>query len=354
MFYKKAIAFTVAAFLVLGTGCSSKDNNGEEIVVPQGESVSNGDITIINGDNLDEPPADEEKITINLGLYNGASAISAAHLLDNSEKGVSYENYNGILYTSYKEIAAALESGEISAAAMPLNEAARLYNTSSKEYKVAMINSLFNYCIAQNGSIITADIISLAGKAITVADDDSIGKIVLNKLIEDYNIEGCSIEPAENAEAVIEGLANGSIQLALTQEPYISTASIKNPNVTMGIDLYDSWFDKDNVDIVTGCLVISNDFISQNEKAFVYFLKDYDASVNLTKKNIDETAQLAAKFSLTDSAASAKSGIPGCGIVSKKGNDMTALTSEFFNFIGSVDVSALGGKTPAMDFYYME
>ncbi len=353
MFYKKVIAFSIAAALIFASGCTSNDN-GDVKVVPQGEAVSNGDITIINGENLDEPPTEEEKININIGLYNGASALSAAHLLDNSEKGVSYENYSSNLYTSVKDIETAFEKGEIVAAAMPFNEAAKLYNTSSKEYKVAMINSLFNYCIAQNGSSITSDIASLENKTITVAENDSIGKIVLNKLIKDYDISNCNITTVADINDITSGLADGSINLALTQEPYISTASVKNPNVTMGIDLYDLWFEKGNVDIVTGCLVVSNDFIKSNEKAFVYFLKDYDASVILSKKNIDDTAQLAAKFGLTDSAASAKSGIPGCGITAKKNNDMTELASEYFNFINSVDVSAIGGKIPASNFYYTE
>lgn len=353
MFYKKAIAFSVAAALVLVSGCTSTDN-GNEIVVPQGEAVSNGDITVINGGNLDEPPTEEERITINIGLYSGASALSSAHLLDNSKKGVSYENYSSKVYTSVKDIETAFDNGEIVAAAIPLNEAAKLYNTNSGKYKVAMINSLFNYCIAQNGSVVTTDITSLSGKTITVAEDDNIGRVVLNKLIEDYDISGCSITTVENVEAIITGLADGSIQLALTQEPYLSTASVKNPNINMGIDLYDSWFEMDNVDIVTGCLVVANDFIVTNEKAFVYFLKDYEASVILTKKNIDETAQLAEEFGLTDSSSSAKSGIPGCSIIAKKNNDMKALASEYFNFVSSVDVSAIGGKTPAIDFYYTE
>ncbi len=353
MFYKKAIAFSVAAALILTSGCSFS-NKDEEIVVPQGESVSNGDITVINGENMDEPPTEEEKITINIGLYEGASALGAAHLLDNSDKDVSYEYYSGTAYSSISELTAALENGDVQAAAMPLNEAAKIYNNNGGGYKIAMINSLFNYCIAQNGNALSNDIAELAGKTVVVAADDSIGKIVIDKLISDYSIEGCSVTTVDSSEALMSGLADGSIQYGLTQEPYMSTLSANNANVTMGIDLYDSWFDAGNVDIVTGCLVASDTFITTNAKAFVYFLKDYEASVILAKKNLDETAQLSEKYGLIDSADSAKAGIPGCGIMAKKNNDMANLASEFFNFVASVDVSAIGGKTPGVDFYYKE
>lgn len=354
MFYKKAIAFSVAAMLALSVGCnSSSDKDENSINVPVGDSVSNGDITIKNGDNMDEPPTEEEKITIRMGLYNGSASLSAAHLLENNETNIAYEKYSYTLYNTVDEVKSALKNGDVDVATMPLNEAAKLYNTTDGKFKVAMLNSMFNYCIAENGSSIT-DITSLSGKTIKIAADDEIGNVVINKLISDYNISGCNIESVDSVSDIVKGLSDGSITIALTQEPYISEASANNANVIMALDLYDSWFEKNDADIVTGCLVASSDFIKSNAKAFAYFMKDYDASVTVTRKNIDESSQLAAKYQISASAQIAKSAIPGCSISGKTGNDMIDCANMYLNFINSTDTNAIGGIVPDVNFYYNE
>lgn len=354
MFYKRAIAFSVAAALML-VGCSKTGSNNEA-PASESETALSGEITVYEATDLDVAPTEEEKITINIGLYEGAASLGAAHLLENSTNGIAYENYNPTVYSSDNEIISALEDGKVVAAVLPLNTAARLYNRGERKYKLAMLSSFFNYCIAQNGNILSKenDITSLIGKDIAIAEDDVIGKIVIEKIIKDYNIENCNIKTVATREDLVNGLKDNSIKLALIQEPYLSEATVANQAVTMGIDLYDSWYDKNDADIVTGALVVADNFINQNKKAFVYFLKDYDASVIITRKNIDESSQLAEKYKLSSSAAVAKSAIPGCSISTAKDNKMIESATKYFNLIGSLNPSALGGKIPARDFYYTE
>lgn len=332
MIYKKALAISLLSALVLTSGCS-KD---EAIEVPPGTSATDGDITIINGTDLDTPPTEEEKVTIKIGFYDSSASISAGHLLENGENGVAYENYSASVYNNADEVVAAMEAGEIDASTLSIDEAVNLCLDNPGEFKIAMVNSLFNYCIAQNSGEIT-DITNLSGKTIYVAENDRVGMAVLNKLIEDYGITGCTIETLGNKDEVVNSIANGTIQYALLQEPYLSQAVNINSNVTLGIDLYDSWFDMDNADIVTGCLVVSNDLAEYNEKAMIYFLRDYDASVIITRKNLDESAQLAEKFGLTDSAAAAKASIPGCSIGVVKDDKMVTTVTECVNLINSID-----------------
>ncbi|MGN1317489.1 MAG: ABC transporter substrate-binding protein [Lachnospirales bacterium] len=355
MFYKKAIAFSVAAMLALSVGCnfSSSDNDENAIKVPVGSSATNGDITLINGENMDEPPTEEEKITIRMALYNGSSSLSAAHLLENSQTNVAYEKYSYTNFNTVEEVKNALENNEADVATMPLNEAAKLYNTSGGKFKVCLINSMFNYCIAENGNSIT-DISNLAGKTVTISESDEISKIVLDKILSDYNISNCTISTVKDNKAIVDGLSNGSIKVAMTQVNYISEASNNNANVVMAIDLYDSWYEYNDADVVTGCLVASNDFINSNKKAFVYFMKDYDASVTITKKNIDESSQLAEKYGLASSAKAAKSAIPGCSITTKTGSDMIDISGKFLNFVNSVNPDAIGAILPDNNFYYNE
>ena len=359
MFYKKAIALSVAVLMLFSVGCGNNavsDGNASEgtteIYVPEGSRATNGDITIVNGD-MGTPPTEAEKVTINLGLYDSAAALSAGHLLENNATGVAYEKYNCKLYSNAEQTVQALENGEIDVASLPIDSAVNLYVSSKGSYQIAMVNSTFIYCIAQNGDTVT-DLASLAGKTVTVAENDKLGTAVLNKLLSDYGVQDCTINTVADTAALVDGLVNGSVKLAITQEPYMSEATAKNAAVTMGLDLYDSWNDKSNTNIVTGCIVVSNGFTLSERKAFVYFLKDYEASVNLTRKNIAESSQLAEKYKLTASAATAKSALPGCSVSADLNDDMETKVTECINFLNSVDSAILGGASADTKMFFKQ
>ena len=57
---------------------------------------------------------------------------------------------------------------------------------------------------------------------------------------------------------------------------------------------------------------------------------------------------------IVDNAKIAEKAIPGCMLVCQTGKDMKAALSGYLQVLADADASAVGGKLPADDFYYME
>lgn len=57
---------------------------------------------------------------------------------------------------------------------------------------------------------------------------------------------------------------------------------------------------------------------------------------------------------IVDNAKIAEKAIPGCMLVCQTGKDMKAALSGYLQVLFDADASAVGGKLPADDFYYME
>ena len=146
------------------------------------------------------------------------------------------------------------------------------------------------------------------------------------------------------------------IKLALiSKKPFLSQATANNPNVSLAIDLYDDWDDAaGGIELPTGCLVVNSDFFGSNPKAVSYFLKDFDASVNMSRHSIDETAQMAERYKMVSSASIAKSAIPGSSISISIGDKMKTTVSDFLNLMNKNDPAVIGNKIPDENFYYID
>ena len=57
---------------------------------------------------------------------------------------------------------------------------------------------------------------------------------------------------------------------------------------------------------------------------------------------------------IVDNAKIAEKAIPGCMLVCQTGKDMKAALGGYLQVLADADASAVGGKLPADDFYYME
>jgi len=91
-----------------------------------------------------------------------------------------------------------------------------------------------------------------------------------------------------------------------------------------------------------------------NPKAVRYFIKDFDASVNMSRHSIDETAQMAERYKMVSSASIAKSAIPGSSISVTTGDKMKTTVSDFLNLMSKNDPAVIGNKIPDENFYYID
>ena len=354
MIYKKLLIVSSAFLLTLGfSGCGQNNSDSsDEIQLVTAAPSDNENSENTSEDSMDNPPSNEEKITIKLGLMSGINSYVVTHLMDINDTNDSYEKYEFIQGNTVSQLCEKLKSGEINAATIPVDVAARLYNETGK-IKILATNSVCNYYIASAGEDVNG-VAGLANKTLTIAKDDLLAKSVIDTILKSQNITNCTINYADSTDAIVTGLSDGSVKLALIQEPFLSQATANNSNVKLVVDLYDDWGDASGIELPTGCLVVNSDFFGSNPKAVSYFLKDFDASVNMTRHNIDETAQMAERYKMVSSAAIAKSAIPGASVSISTGDEMKTIVDKFLNFMMKNDPTVIGNKIPDENFYYIE
>ena len=355
MIYKRLLLVSSAFLLTLGfSGCGqSNSENSDEIQVVTAAPSGNENSENTSEDSMDNPPSNEEKVTIKLGLMSGVNSYVVTHLMDSNDTNDSYEKYEFIQGNTVSQLCEKLKNGEIDASTLPIDVATRLYNETGK-VKLVATSSACNYYVASVGESVKG-VTGLAGKTLTVAKDDLLAKSVIDTILKAQNVTNCTINYADSTDAIVKGLSDGSIKLALIQEPFLSQATANNPNVSLAIDLYDDWDDAaGGIELPTGCLVVNSDFFGSNPKAVSYFLKDFDASVNMSRHSIDETAQMAERYKMVSSASIAKSAIPGSSISISIGDKMKTTVSDFLNLMNKNDPAVIGNKIPDENFYYID
>lgn len=349
LFNKKMLAISLTALLILCTAC----NRNAAIPDSENNDSINNEVAVNNAKlpevNDDMAPSDDEKIEIKLGLVkNSASALGAAHLFVNSEDNSAYEKYTPIVYNSYDELYTAFNNGEIAVAVLPPDKAAKCY-TNVNCYVTAVTGGS-NYYIAERGNTVK-DIADLNGKTITLSKEDTMAESILNIIIRSNNISVVYNWVDTNTQ-LINGLKDGSIDFAITQEPYLSL--VTGDNIRSALDLYDSWMDIVKEELVTSCLVVNKNFVAEEAVPFQFFMKDYAASASMAKRNTEETAECANKFALIDDVNASKAAIPGCGIMFKTGSEMKNMLAAFYKNVAENNADILGGYVPDDNFYFVK
>ena len=101
-----------------------------------------------------------------------------------------------------------------------------------------------------------------------------------------------------------------------------------------------------------GVLIVQKSFVEENKEAFNRFLEEYEESINFTNENMDEAAELIAKYGILPNANIAKKAIPLSNIVYKDAVEARIFLDEFFNILYDFEPSSIGGKLADEGFYY--
>ena len=105
---------------------------------------------------------------------------------------------------------------------------------------------------------------------------------------------------------------------------------------------------------LTGVNVVRRAIAEEHPEAVAEFLSRHAGSVKAVNAAPADWAQAVVDVGIVDYAKIAEKAIPGCMLVCQTGKDMKAALGGYLQVLADADVSAVGGKLPADDFYYME
>jgi len=300
--------------------------------------------------------APAEKTTIRLTGIKGPTGIGMVRLMELNEKNETDNKYEITLSASPDEIVGKVSSGAVDIAAVPTNLAANLYAKTQKKVKIIALNTMgMLRILAKDGSGISSAA-DLKGKTITLFGKGSTPEYILNYILTKNNLTPgkdvtLNFVTSEHSEVATLALA-GQADIVLVPEPFATQIISKNAEFKSVIDLSGEWNKLSVGEFSMGCLIVRTEFLENNKAAVDKFLDEYKASIDFVNTNVDEGAQLCAKYEIIANADMAKKAIPNCSIVYVDGDEMKTKTRPYYQILFEADPKAVGGSVPDEGLYY--
>lgn len=304
----------------------------------------------------DGESADTEKTVVRLAGMKGPTSIGLVGLLEEDEKETAKNDYDFSLHGSASEIVPKLKKGELDIAAVPANLASTLYNNTEGEIKLLAVNNLgVVYIVAKNEEI--TSVADLKGKTIFATGKGSTPEIALNYILSQNGIDptnDVTVEYRDEASAILPELQKNESAIALLPQPYVTVAASKVEGLKTVLDLNAEW-EKLNPDcgLVTGVIVVRQQFAEENPEAVKAFLDEYKASVEAVLNDVPNAAKLVAKHGIFDNASVIEKAIPKCNLTFISGADMKTPVSKYLGVSYEQNPKSIGGKLPEDDFYFI-
>ena len=297
---------------------------------------------------------------VRLAVLSGPTGIGAAKLLTDSDKDDTVNHYTYTVATDNNEVVAGLTAadGEYDIAMVASNVAANLYNKTQGDVKILALGTqgVLHILEGSNGTAIQS-MKALKGKTIYATGQGANPEYILRHLLTENGLD-----PDKDVEIVFADateisakLISGEIETAMLPVPAATAAIAKSQgSVRDAIDLTSAWNDLDNgSQLIMSAVVARADFLAEHPQAVDAFLEEYEDSVTYVKENPEQAGQLVADLGIAPSAAIAQKAIPQCNLVFLSGADMKPAISGYYEVLYSIDPTAVGGKLPDDNIYYV-
>jgi len=341
----KLIALFLSISLLILSGCSNTQTSGSTKTNFQ----QNTQETI------------KTKTNINIAALKGPTAMGMVKLISDSEQGTSLNNYNFSIYATTDEIVAKIGKGELDVAAVPANLSSVLYNNTKGKISVAAINTLGVLYVVQKMNTDDAKAITsiqdLKNTTIFSTGKGTTPEYVLNYILLSNGIDSkkdVDIQFKSEATEVVANMAlvSAKSSIAVLPEPFVTTAQTKDENLKTVLDLTKEW---DNLQtgssLVTGVIIVRNEFIENNKEAFNNFLDEYKESTDYINTNVKDGSNLVEKYDIVPSSIAEKA-IPKCNITFIEGEEMQQKLNGYLKVLFNQNPKSIGGKLPDETFYY--
>lgn len=348
---KLTVLFAVLlCFAVIISACNNNVNN--DLQQDSGNDV-NTEVNEVS-DNTENTTPVAPKI-VNAASLKGPTSMGLVKVMEDSGNvGASEYVFDFTIEAAADAIAPRIIKGEIDIAAVPANLASVLYNKTNGNIVVLDINTLGVMYVVENGNTVKKAE-DLRGKTIYCSGKGNTPEYALNYMLEANGLvpgKDVMVEfKAEHAECVAAILAEPSA-VAMLPQPFATTAQMQNEGIRIALDINKVWESASGKTLVTGVTVARKDFAEANKEAVAEFMKQHKESAAFVNANVDEAAALIEKFDIFK-AAVAKRAIPLCSISYIDGEEMKTKLRDYLDILYAQNPSAVGGKLPGDDFYYI-
>lgn len=335
-----------------GTEAAKEDASGAETTAAA-EAV-----TTEAAETAENAGAADGDVTVRVGALKGPTAMGMVKLMDDAEAGNTANQYEFTIAAAIDEITPKIVQGQFDIAAMPANVSSVLYNNTDGAVSVLAINTLGVIYIVETGDSVQS-VADLKGKTIYASGKGATPEYALNYVLKENGIDpekDVTIEyKSEHAECAA-ALAEAENGIAMLPQPFVTTAQAKNDKIRIALDMTEEWekvqTGEDKSSLLTGVVVVRNEFLQDHPEAVVAFMDEYKASTEYVNGNVEEAAALIEKYDIIP-AAVAKKALPYCNITFIEGEEMKTRLGGYLNTLAEQNADAVGGKLPDEGFYYL-
>ena len=307
--------------------------------------------------------AQAEKTTqVRVGLLNGPTCVPAAYLMENKNTISSDGSEAELTFEKFADPQALLPKmikKEIDVGFMPVNVAAKVYNSGNKSIITCAVVGLGNL------SLITTDenihsFKDLKGKRVYVAGQGATPEYMFRYLLKENKMTWSGDEADVTMDfsiptaQIAAQLISGKIQYAVVPEPFTTIAKAKSDKVIAALDFQKEYLELTGEKEIypLSVMVVRADFAKDNPKFMATLLAEYDAAVNWTIKNPAEAGALCEKHNLGLAAGIVTKAIPVSNYTFVPASSAKKSIEKLLKLFLENDKASIGGKLPDKGFYY--
>ena len=298
-----------------------------------------------------------EPVEVHVASLKGPTSIGLVQFMDRAADGETDNEFDFAINTAADEIVPKVIQGDIDIALVPANVASVLYNKTEGAVQVIDINTLGVLNVVTGHASVTS-FGDLAGRTVYMTGKGTTPEYVMNYLLERGLTGQVALEFKSEPTEVLSALLADPSAVGVLPEPFKTAAIAKSEGkLSAPVSLTDVWDElagDTGSRLLTGVTVVRRAFAEEHPEAVTEFLSCHAASVKAVNAAPADWAQAVVDAGIVDNATIAEKAIPGCMLVRQTGKDMKAALGGYLQVLADADASAVGGKLPADDFYYME
>ncbi len=297
-----------------------------------------------------------DKQAVRVGVLNGPTCIPAAYLMDQKGTPYSFERF-----ADPQALLPKMIKKEIDVGFMPLNVAAKVYNSGNKAIVCCAVTGLGNLSIITKDKSIR-NFTDLKGKTVYTAGQGATPEYMLRYLLSEnkltYGSNGNDVDVILDysipTAQIAAQLISDKINYAAVPEPFTTIAKMKSDSVRAALDFQKEYKDCTGSQSIypLSVMVVRKDFAENNPQELITFLNEYKKAYEWTVKNPLAAGKLTEKQSLGLTAAVVSKSIPVSNYTYIKAIEAVSMSEELLKIFLANEPASLGGKLPDRDFYY--
>lgn len=288
---------------------------------------------------------------IRVGILNGPSCIPAACLMEN--------NSDTIEFTTYADVQALLPKmikKEIDVGFMPVNVAAKVYNSSNKAVVCCAITGNGNIELITNLKS-PENIRDLKNRIVNVAGQGATPDYMFRYLIKKNKLEAdkdISLDYSIPTAQLAANLISKKISFAVLPEPFVTIAKSKDSSIRTVVNFQQEYEDFEGAGKTypLTVMVATATFVQEHNDLLNEFMDEYEKSYEWTLKNPLTAGEYTEKNNLGLAKGVVAKAIPNSNYTFVTSIKMQQNIEDLLKIFMDFDEKSIGGKLPDKNFYY--